>query len=73
MNNNIDRSNVNSKFRIFFFEKSNKIKFNKMRQNFPKKKMNEIFKNEIFVDKKYFKCIINCLALLVNARTMYIH
>ena len=50
MNSNVDRSNVNSKIRIFFFfEKSNKIKFNKMRQ-FSEKK-NEIFKNEIFVDK----------------------
>ena len=67
----VDRSTVNSAFRIFFFEKSNKIKFNKMRQNFQKK--NETFKNEIFVDKNCFKCIINCLALLVNARTMCIH
>ena len=56
---------------FFFFEKSNKIKFNKMRQNFRKK--NEIFKNEIFVDKNVLKCIINCLALLVNERTMCIH
>ena len=71
MNSNVDRSIVNSAFEIFFFEKSNKIKFKKMRQNFRKK--NETFKNEIFVDKKCFKCIINCLALLVNARTMCIH
>ena len=69
---NVDRSIVNSTFEIFFFfEKSNKINFNKMRQNFQKKK--EIFKNEIFVDKNVLKCIINCLALLVNARTMCIH
>ena len=54
MNSNDDRSNVNSNFRIFFFEKSNKIKYNKMTQNFQKKNeifKNEIFKNEIFVDQ----------------------
>ena len=52
MNSNVDRSTVNSNFEkktLFFFEKSNKIKFNKMRQNFQKKK--KIFKNEIFVNK----------------------
>ena len=39
-------------------------------QNFSKKKN---FKNEIFVDEKCFKGIIDCLALLVNARIMCIH
>ena len=51
MNINSQRSTVNSKFRIFFFFENNKIKSNKMKQNF-EKKMNKIFENKIFDVKK---------------------
>ena len=46
-----------------FFEKKNQIKLDKIFEK----------KNEIFVENNFFKCIINCLALPVNARTMRIH
>ena len=68
MNSNGQWSTVNSKFRIFFFFLwKNKIKSNKMGQNFEKKY--EIFENKIFVDKYDFIYWINGLALLMNAGT----
>ena len=48
----------------------NLIKSNQMRQNFGKIKISKII---FLLKKKCFKCIIDCLALPVNARTMCIH